>query len=308
MIQAVKRELRRNWGLYLLLLPTLVYVLVFLYGPMGGILIAFEDYKAAKGIFGSTFVGFKHFAKFFSAYNCWELIRNTLILSLYTLLAGFPLPIVFALMINNMRSTRGQNFVKTVSYAPHFISVIVLIGMLNIFMAPSSGIVVNILNQLRALTGLPPETLGWLTDPDAFPHLYVWSGIWQELGWGSIIYLAALAGISPDLYEAASMDGATRLQKIWHIELPGIMPTMVTLLILNTGNLLSVGFEKALLMQNNMNITRSEIISTYVYHVGLNSAQYSYSTAIGLFNSIINLVLLLIVNKAANRLAEVSLW
>lgn len=304
----LKKGITKNWGLYILLLPALTYVIVFLYGPMSGVLIAFTDYNVKQGIFGSPFAGFKYFQKFLSAYNFGSLIRNTITISTYTLLAGFPLPIIFSLFLNSLNNRKVQNFIKTVSYAPHFISVIVLVSMLQIFFAPTTGVVTNIYNNILQLFGKEPIISSVLTNPNAFPHLYVWSGIWQELGWGSIIYLAALSGISPDLYEAAAIDGATKFQKIIFIDLPGILPTMVILLILNTGNILSVGFEKALLMQNNINLIRSELISTFVYRVGLNNAEYSFSTAIGLFNSAINLAVLLIVNKLANKIANIGIW
>ena len=306
-INSIRRELKLRWGLYLLLLPTLVYVLVFLYGPMGGILMAFEDYRAARGIFGSEFVGLKHFERFLTDYNFKTIFSNTLIISFYSLLAGFPLPILFALFINTIKNKKLKNFIKTVSYAPHFISIVVIVAMLNLFFAPTSGVFTHLYNGVRELLGMEPVGLGIMTDENAFYHLYVWSGIWQELGWNSIIYIAALSAISPELYEAAGIDGASRFQCIRYIDFPNILPTVVTLLILNTGNILSVGFEKAYLMQNNLNIQTSEIISTYVYKMGLNNAQYSFSTAIGLFNSIINLILLLIVNTVSKKITDVGI-
>lgn len=307
LIKEIKREFRLRWGLYVLLLPTLIYVLVFLYGPMGGIVMAFQDYKATLGLLKSPFVGLKHFTRFLTDYNFKTIFSNTLIISFYSLIAGFPIPIIFALFTNTIKNRRFKNLIKTVSYAPHFISTVVIVAMINLFFAPTSGVFTIIYNNIRNMMGLETVTLGILTNKDAFYHLYVWSGIWQELGWNSIIYIAALSAISPDLYEAANIDGASRIQCIRYIDFPSILPTVVTLLILNTGNILSIGFEKAYLMQNNLNIQNSEIISTYVYKMGLNNAQYSFSTAIGLFNSVINLALLLTVNTISKKLTDVGI-
>lgn len=306
-VNGMKKELKIRWGLYVLLLPTLIYVLIFLYGPMGGVLMAFQDYKSSLGLLKSPFVGLKHFKRFLTDYNFKTIFSNTLIISFYSLIAGFPFPIIFALFTNTIKNNKLKNFIKTASYAPHFISVVVIVAMINLFFAPTSGVVVNIYNNIRSMMGLEEITLGILTDKNAFYHLYVWSGIWQELGWNSIVYIAALSAISPDLYEAASIDGASRIQCIRYIDFPSILPTIVTLLILNTGNILSIGFEKAYLMQNNLNIQASEIISTYVYKVGLNNAMYSFSTAVGLFNSIINLILLLIVNAVSKKLTDIGI-
>ena len=307
MVNGIKKELKLRWGLYILLLPTLIYVLIFLYGPMGGVLMAFQDYKSSLGLLKSPFVGLKHFRRFLTDYNFKTIFSNTLIISFYSLIAGFPFPIIFALFTNTIKSKKLKNFIKTASYAPHFISVVVIVAMINLFFAPTSGVVVNIYNNIRSIVGLEEVTLGILTDKNAFYHLYVWSGIWQELGWNSIVYIAALSAISPDLYEAANIDGASRIQCIRYIDFPSILPTIVTLLNLNTGNILSIGFEKAYLMQNNLNIQASEIISTYVYKVGLNNAMYSFSTAVGLFNSIINLTLLLIVNAVSKKLTDIGI-
>ena len=306
-IEGIKKEIKLRWGLYVLLLPTLIYVLVFLYGPMGGVIMAFQDYKASLGLLESPFVGLKHFKRFLTDYNFKTIFTNTMVISFYSLLAGFPLPIIFALFTNTIKNNKVKNVIKTISYAPHFISIVVIVAMINLFFAPTSGVFTNIYNSIRGMAGLEPLTLGILTDKNAFYHLYVWSGIWQELGWNSIIYIAALSSISPDLYEAASIDGASRIQCIRYIDFPSILPTVVTLLILNTGNILAIGFEKAYLMQNNLNIQTSEIISTYVYKMGLNNAQYSFSTAVGLFNSIINLALLLIINTVSKKITDLGI-
>ena len=302
--RAVAANIRRYWGLYLLLLPTLVYAAVFLYGPMYGLLIAFKDYNAKLGIAGSPWADpfYKYLERFFTSYNCGRLIGNTLTLSVYTLFASFPIPILFALMLNQLPNGRFKKTVQTVSYAPHFISTVVLVCMLNVFLAPSSG-VVNLL-----ITRLGGKAFYFMGSESAFKHVYVWSDIWQNLGWSSIIYVAALAGVSPDQHEAAIVDGANKLQRIWYVDIPAIMPTAVTMLILNTGTIMSIGFEKAFLMQNNLNTGASEIIATYVYKVGILNGQFSYSAAIGMFNSVICCVLVLLVNWVSRKTTESSLW
>lgn len=297
-------KVKENASLYLLVLPALIYVLLFEYGPLYGILIAFENFKPVRGIWGSDWVGLYHFERFFKLDMFWTLIRNTVTVSLYSLLAGFPMPIILALALNSAGSKRLKNIVQTITYAPHFISTVVLVGMLNVFLAPRLGIVSQLLNLL----GITSGPLMLLSEPGSFPHLYVWSGVWQGMGWGSIIYLAALSGVDPALHEAAVVDGANKFQRIWHVDLPSILPTIVTLLILNCGGILSVGFEKAFLMQNALNLETSEVISTYVYKVGLLQSQYSFSAAVGLFNSIVNLILLLTVNKTAKKLGQSGIF
>ena len=292
----------RNYELYLFFAPTLVYFLVFHYGPMYGVQIAFKDFIASRGILRSPWVGLEHFERLFNSFQFWALLRNTLVLSVYQLAATFPIPIVLALMLNHLPSDRFKRLVQTVTYAPHFISIVVLVGMLHAFLSPRSGIV----NHAIRLAGSEPVMFmaraGW------FRHVYVWSTVWQQSGWATIVYLAALAGISQDLHEAAIVDGATKLQRILHIDLPGIMPTATILLILNVGRLMQLGFEKAFLMQSPLNLETSEIIQTYVYKVGLLGAQYSFSAAVGLFNSAINLVLLLSVNRLARSAGQTALW
>lgn len=292
----------RGYQLYLLLLPTLIYVAVFQYGPMYGVLIAFKDFKPHLGILGSPWVGFRHFIRFFDSPNCWVIIWNTLGLSLYHLAAGFPIPILLALALNIVRGRTFRKTVQMVTYAPHFISTVVLVGMLSVFLSPSYGIV----NHLLGFLGM--ERVFFLGKPEMFQSLYVWSGVWQDSGWGTIIYLAALSGIDPSLHEAATVDGATMRQRVWHIDIPGILPTIVILLILNLGRVMSVGFEKAYLMQNALNLGKSEIIATYVYKIGLLDAQYSFSSAVGLFNSAINFVLLLTVNRISRALGQGGIW
>jgi putative aldouronate transport system permease protein len=289
-----------NWQLYVLLSPALIYFLIFKYYPMYGVQIAFKDFRAVDGILGSKWVGFKHFVNFFDSYYFWTLIKNTLGINLYAL-ALFPISIIVALSLNELRDGRFKKIAQTITYAPHFISVVVFCGMIIAFLDPETGIVNNFLKWLGF------EPIRFMESPAWFKSIYVWSNEWQNLGWGAIIYLAALAGIDPQLHEAAKVDGATRLQRIWHINLPGIMPTIIILLILNMGNLMSIGFEKILLLQNDLNLDSSQVIQTYVYKAGLLHAQYSYSTAVGLFNSLVNFILLVTFNQLARRTGT-SLW
>ena len=247
-------------------------------------------------------MGLEHFRKFFSNPSCRALIKNTLVISLYSLVVGFPLPIIFALTLNEVAPGRYKKLVQTVSYAPHFISTVVMVSMLTMFLNADNGI----FNKIVETLGGP--RVDYMSKANLFPTVYVLSGVWQSLGWSSVIYLSALSGIDTGLHEAAMIDGASRLQRIWHINLTGILPTITIMLILQVGNLMTVGFEKAFLMQNPLNLETSEIISTFVYKMGLNYRQYSYSTAIGLFNSVINMILLVSVNTIAGRLSETSLW
>lgn len=290
------------WQLYVLLLPTLVYIAIFCYGPMYGILMAFKDYKMAKGIWGSPWVGLKHFTRFFNMPRSGEIIRNTFALAIYQLLASFPLPIVLALSMNALNGQRFKRVVQTVTYAPHFISTVVVVGMLSVFLSPSTGVVNSI---IKALGGSPVFFLG---RADLFPSLYVWSGVWQSMGWNSIIYLAALSGVDPGLHEAAIVDGATKFQRVMRIDFFMILPTITTLAILNAGKILTIGFEKVYLMQNSLNTSSSEVISTYVYKRGMVNGEFSFSTAVGLFNSVVNLAMLVIVNTISRRVSETSLW
>lgn len=298
----IKKKILSNWELYLFILPSLLYFIIFHYAPMYGVQIAFKDFIATKGIWGSSWVGMEHFERFFNSYYFWTLIKNTVGISLYSLAVGFPIPIILALMLNEVKDGLFKRTVQTVTYAPHFISTVVMVGMLLAFLSPSTGIINNL---IKALGGQP---VAFMQEPKWFKTIYVFSGAWQGAGWGSIIYLAALAGIDPQLHEAAIMDGANRIQRIWHINIPGILPTMIILLILNTGSIMSVGFEKVFLMQNPLNMETSDVISTYVYRSGLIQAQYSFSAAVGLFNSIINFALLILVNTIARHVSETSLW
>ncbi len=292
----------RSWQLYAFLLPTLLYFGIFHYGPLYGAQIAFRDYLGALGIWGSPWVGLTNFSRFFRSAYFVNLLTNTLSLSLLMLVFSFPMPVIFSLMLNQIGNQKYKRIVQTVSYAPHFISMVVFVGLMFLFASPSTGVI----NILAAKLGLPRVyymgNVGW------FRPVYVLTDIWQETGWGAIIYLAALSGVNPELYEAATIDGATKFQRILHIDIPAILPTVTILLVLRTGAIMSLGFEKAFLMQTALNLDQSEIISTYVYKVGLLGAQFSFGAAVGLFNSAANLILLLIVNRVARALGETSLW
>lgn len=301
-LKKVAKRIGRHWQLYLLIAPVLLYFLIFHYWPLYGLQIAFKDFIGTQGIWGSPWVGLKHFKRFFDSYFFWRLIGNTLGISMYELIAGFPLPIMIALMINEVRQQRMRKFVQIVTYAPHFLSTVVVVGVVIMFLSPTTGIVNT---MIRALGG---ESIYFMTQPEWFKSIYVWSGVWQQMGWNSIIYIAALAGIDPQLHEAARVDGASRLRRIWHINLPGIRSTIIILLILNTGSLMGVGFEKVFLMQNSLNKESSDVIATYVYSSGILGSQYSFAAAVGLFNSIVNFILLLLVNRTSRYLNQASLW
>ncbi|MGX7031065.1 ABC transporter permease [Vagococcus zengguangii] len=296
------KKIKKNRQLYLFILPAFLVILIFSYIPMYGIIIAFKDYVPALGIWGSPWVGFKHFQRFFDSYYFWDLLKNTLGISIYSLIVGFPLPIILALALNELKDGKFKKITQTVTYAPNFISVVVMVGMIVAFLNPSTGLINHVLDFLGF------ERMDFMSDPKWFKTVYVLSGVWQSTGWSSVIYLAALSGVDPELHEAAVVDGASRLRRIWHINLPTIRPTMVILLIMSVGSIMSLGHEKILLMQNPLNLESSNVISTFVYQQGLLDAQYSYATAVGLFNSVINAILLISVNKVADKLNETSLF
>jgi putative aldouronate transport system permease protein len=302
--RSTRRQIRNGWQLYVMLALPVAYVLIFHYWPMVGVQIAFKNYNVVEGIAGSPWVGFTHFERFIDSYLFWPIIRNTIFLHTYELVATFPLPIILALALNQVRLLWFKRSVQMITYAPHFISTVVVVGMLFVLLDPRTGL----LNNVLGLVGIAPLDL--LGNPDYFRHVYVWSGAWQNLGFSAIIYLAALAGIDPQLHEAAIVDGANRIKRMWHIDLPGIMPIAVILLILNIGSILSIGFEKVLLMQNALNLGTAEVIDTYVYKIGLASQvpQFSYAAAIGLFRSVVGLILLVLANQVARRVAKSSLW
>ncbi|MEK3672355.1 ABC transporter permease [Paenibacillus sp. FSL R10-2771] len=295
------RQITRRYDLYLMLLIPVTWYLVFHYGPLYGLQIAFKNFNPGKGILGSSWVGFEHFQRFFDSYYFWRLLWNTLSINLFSLLIAFPVPIMLALLINEIGSKRYSKLLQNVTYIPHFISVVVIVGILTVLLSPSGP--VNML--IQALGGTPTrfmESAAW------FKTIFISSNIWQNMGWQSIIYIAALSGINPQLYEAAKMDGASRIRRIWHVSLPGIIPVIVILLILDIGQFMNIGFEKILLMQNNLNLEASDVISTFVYTTGILKGEYSYTAAIGLFNSLINLTLLLLVNRFARKTSDTSLW
>ena len=297
---------RRDWQLYLFLLIPVVYIIIFAYVPMGGLQVAFKDFAARKGIFGSPWVGLKHFKKFFSSVYFGRTVGNTLALSAYSLACGWPLPIIVALMLNCYRSQKVKSITQTIMTLPHFISVVVLVGMMFQMFSARNGIYGAVIFRLTGTR--PPDPFA---TPSNFRHFYLWSGVWQDFGWGSIIYLAALAGVDPSLHEAATVDGASRFKRVLHVDLPTILPTIVIMLILRFVNIMSIGFEKVFLLQNDLNLSYSEVISTYVYKVGLSGGgktDFSYATAIGFFNSVVNLVLIVVVNFIAGKVGDTSLW
>lgn len=296
------RRIRTSWQLYVLLLPAVLYVLVFKYWPMYGAQIAFRDYNPVDGFSGSPWVGLEHFQRFIESFQFERLLANTLTVNALGLLIAFPIPIVLALIVNQLQSQRFKKFTQTVLYSPSFISVVVVVGMIYLLFSPRSGIVNN------AITAVGGEPVFFMGSPEWFRPLYIGSDIWQNAGFSMIVYLAALTAIDPALHEAARVDGASKWQRIRHIDIPGIMPVITILFILAIGNLFNLGFEKVLLMQTDLNLPTSEVIQTYVYKTGLEGAQFSYSAAIGLFNSLINLTLLLTFNWVARRANKTSLW
>lgn len=296
------KYIKRHWQLYLLVAIPIFFLITFNYIPMAGIIIAFKDYSVVKGIFGSEWVGLKYFKYFFNSPNFILLMKNTLFLSIYGLIVGFICPIILALALNEVKNARFKKFTQTVTYAPYFISTVIMVSIVILFLSPSSGLINNILG----LFGM--ETNNFLGNPNYFKSIYVWSDVWQTTGYATIIYLAALAGIDTELYEAAKVDGANRIQKILNIDLPGIMPIIIILLILNIGSTMALGFEKIYLLQNPLNISSSEVIATYVYKVGLLGANFSFAAAVGLFNSIINFILIISANSISKKFSSSSLW
>jgi putative aldouronate transport system permease protein len=297
-----RNSVRKSLPLYALLLPSAVLLFLFSYLPLGGLVMAFQQFSPSLGLLHSPFVGGRNFVQFFHSYQFGTTIRNTLVLSFYSILVGFPLPILLALMCNQLRNGTFKKVFQVITYLPHFISTMVMCGLILIFLSPSSGLFANIWHLFGA------EFPNVMAIPGAFKHVYVWTDVWQNIGWDSIIYLAALSAIDPTYYEAATMDGATIMQKIRYIDIPMILPTAMTLLIMRAGSVLSIGFEKDFLLQNVQNIMSSEIISTYVYKIGLQSMQYSLSTAIGLFNTVVNLAVLLFVNFISKKLTDTGLF
>lgn len=299
--QALIKCFKRYYWLYIVILPMLVWFLIFHYAPMGGIVVAFKRYSGVKSIWESRWVGLKWFEEFFTSPYAVTIIKNTLAISFYSL-ATFPLAIILALFFNEIRNAKFKKFAQTIMYAPHFISTVVLVSMLLLFFSPQYGFINTI---IKALGGTP---YSFMTEAAAFPHMYVWSGVWQDLGWNCIIYIAALAGVDPGLHEAARIDGASRIQRIFHINLPAIMPTIIITLIMRVGSIMAVGTDKVLLMRNDLNISTAEVIGTYVYERGLISGEFGYATAVGLFTNVVNLILLLTVNAISKKVTETSLF
>lgn len=300
--KSLLRAVQRNWSLYLLIAPVLLYFAVFIFWPMYGVIIAFKDFRPNLGIMGSEWVGLAHFQKFFASLHFGRTLRNTLTLGIYSLAVNFPLPILLAIMMNDLRSRRFKKAVQTITYLPHFISMVVLCGMITLFFRNDTGLVNLLIQRLGG------ESVNFLSTPEYFKHVYVWTGVWQNIGWNTIIYMAALSGMDVQLLEAASIDGASKFQKICHIILPYLMPTAILLLILESGYVMNVGFEKVFLLQNDLNMEMSDVISTLVYRKGITEYQFSFSAAVGLFNSAVNCVILLTVNGISKRLGETSLW
>ena len=304
--EATLKAAKQNWELYLFLLIPVAFIIIFHYVPMIGVQIAFRKYRIADGMWGSKWVGFYQFLKFFKSPQFKTIVPNTIILSLYGLFASFPIPIVLALALNVLRNKRFKMTIQMISYMPHFISTVVLVGMLIAILNPRIGmygIIYQALNEGKA----PKDLMGQAA---AFRHLYVWSGVWQNMGWSSIIYLAALSAVDTELHEAAQIDGASRFRRVLHIDFPTILPTAIILLIMNAGRIMSIGFENAYLMQNDLNKSTSEIISTHVYYIGMKQqpGDFSYATAIDLFNAVINLIMLLVVNAISKKVTDTSLW
>jgi ABC-type polysaccharide transport system permease subunit len=297
-----QRSWRLHWQLYLLVIVPVAYFVIFKYIPISNAVIAFKDYNVVEGIWGSEWVGFKNFELFFSNPVFGTLLKNTFILAFYLVLASFPIPIILAIALNEIRNGWFKRSVQLLTYAPYFISTVVAVSMTILILSPRLGIV----NDALGLFGIP--AVDFLGDPNYFRHIYVWSDVWQTTGYSAVIYMAALAGIDPALHEAAKIDGASRWQRIRNVDLPGIMPTAVIILVLGVGNMMAIGFEKAFLLQNDLNLAQSEIIATYVYKTGLVNADFSMATAVGLFNSVVNLFLLLFVNFAAKRITGKGLW
>ncbi|MDL2328063.1 ABC transporter permease subunit [Ruminococcaceae bacterium OttesenSCG-928-A11] len=298
-----KKNILKNWQLYIFILPAFLYFLIFAYVPMYGIQMAFKDFSPKLGITGSPWADpwYKHFLSFISAWNFKDIMLNTFTLALYRLVATFPIPIILALLINEVKNLKFKKLVQNVTYAPYFISMVVLVGMMDLLFAQN-----GIINQLIVMLG--GESFNFLMNPSAFKHMYVWSDVWQKTGYSAVIYIAALAGVPNELHEAAMMDGASRLKRIWHINIPHILPTIIILLIMECGAVMNIGFEKIFLMQNDVNAMASEVISTYTYKLGILQRNYGLSAAVGLFNNLINLVLLLTVNTAARKVSDTSLF
>lgn len=299
--EKVIKDLKRNRYLYLMALPMIIFYIIFSYVPMGGAIIAFKDYTPSKGIFGSHWVGFKHFQTFFSSYYFWRILRNTILINIYSLIFGFPAPIILALLLNAIKNKIYKNAIQTISYLPHFVSLVVICGIITDFTSAD-----GIINTL--FPGLTKQGGSLLQYPEFFRTIYISSDIWQTIGWGSIIYLASLVGIDPQLYEASTLDGAGKWKQLWNVTIPGIMPTIVIMFILRVGSMMNLGFEKIILLYNPTTYETADVISSFVYRKGILEFGWSFSSAVGLFNSLINFALLLGANWMSRKLNDTSLW
>lgn len=292
-----------QWQLWIMLLPALLYILIFCYVPMYGVQLAFREYSFAEGITGGDFVGLKYFKQYFESPMFWTTLKNTFVIAATSIVVGFPAPIILAMIINQLRNKKWKKIVQTTVYIPYFISIVVMVSMMNIMLANSSGVISEFLKSIHLIS----EDTNLLGSASAFVPVYVLSGVWQSMGWNSIIFIAALSSVDTQLYDACKIDGANRFQTMLHIDIPAIMPTVIILLIMNMGNILNVGFDKTYLMQNSLNLGASQVISTYVYSVGIKSSQFSFGAAVGLFNTIVNFIFLLITNKIAKRVSGTGL-
>lgn len=300
-IRILGKDLRRYAGAYILVIPVVLFYIIFCYKPMYGIIIAFKDYTPIRGILGSEWVGLQHFKDFFESYYFTRVLKNTIVISLSSIIFGFPIPIIFALLLNEIRNNQFKRLVQTISYMPHFISLVVVCNMIKTFTSNTGFI-----TQLLSVFGVPEVSM--LTRQEYFVPIYVLSGIWQEMGWGAIIYLSALSGIDQELYEAAKIDGAGRWKQTLHVTLPGITGTIIIMLLLRLGSVMNVGYEKVMLLYNESIYETADVISTFVYRKGLTNMEWSYSTAVDLFNSIINFIIVVVFNKISKKFTEVSLW
>lgn len=295
--------LKKEWQLWVMILPALAYILIFCYGPMYGIQLAFRKYDFSKGLTGGDWVGLKYFIQYFESPMFGTTMKNTFVISFFTLVCGFPIPILLAIVINSLRQNKLKRVVQTAVYMPYFISTVVMVAILQILLSPTTGVISGLLKDLHLI----PRSVNLLGTPGAFVPVYVLSGVWQSAGWNSIIFIAALSAVDGQLYDAARVDGASRWQQVIHVELPALVPTIVVLLIMNMGRILSVGFEKVFLMQNDLNLSVSEVISTYVFNIGVQSGQFSFGSAVGLFNTIINFAFLMMANWISKKTADISL-
>jgi putative aldouronate transport system permease protein len=301
--KGIGKYFKHTWQLWIMLIPAMLYILIFCYLPMYGIQLAFREYSFTSGITGGKFVGLKYFTQYFNSPMFWPTLKNTFIISATSIIVGFPAPIILAMIINQIRRKRWKKIVQTTVYIPYFISVVVMVSMLNVMLSNGSGVISNLFKAI----GLIGSDVNILGSAKTFVPLYVLSGIWQSMGWNSIIFIAALSSVDTQLYDACRIDGANRLQTMWHIDFPAIVPTIIILLIMNMGNILNVGFDKIYLMQNSLNLGASQVISTYVYSVGIKSSQFSFGAAVGLFNTVINFVFLLFTNKISKRVTGTGL-